>query len=380
VNSVVRAAPITTIIFPAKTQLFDVWRYRIYGFPTQGSTNNFYEIVMPGPTVGFNGGGTSFDWYQPIQENGNILSYPAALGAAPNTLIPSDLGTYTLPDGSTPKEPQVPGELNYFGGTGGSSQLSYSSAVTKERSFTYSHELAESADVKTAYTASASFGGTGGEVRVSGSVEFHNKNSWGGSSKSSDTAQTQTTITLNKISSAVQDQYPFYPVVYTTQDGTLKMAFAVPNPASEGMNPQGFEKYAELYGGLPDPALNLPGRFYPTSAGATDWAPVLETSRKKMRGLFFRKSQVNPVTGTYDFLASNPAAGDVIRIEPRIYNYSTGKGTSPISVVFQTIPYDSTENSDFAHSAARAFPTEPVAPKIARIAISLTLRQGPIPH
>jgi hypothetical protein len=339
-----------------ETQIFDVWRYRIYGFPSQGSTNTFYEIVMPGPKVPIDGGGLNFYWYQPVHENGNILSYPAALGPAPNIYIPSDLGTYKLPDGSTPKpnEPQVSGPLSYFGGTGGSTSLTYSTAVMKGKSFTYSHELAESADIKTAYTASAMFGGTGGEVRVCGEVEFHNSNSWGGSSTSTDTAQTQTAITLNKVSSAPQDAYPIYPVVYTTQDGTLKMAFAVPNPASSGTNPVGFAKFAELYGGLPDPALNLPLRFYSTTAGATDWVPNLNSSRKQMRGLFFRNSQVNPVTGTYDFLASNPAAGNTIRIEPRIYNYSTGKGTSPISIAFQTIPYDSSTNSEICSTPINA--------------------------
>ena len=38
----------------------------------------FYEITLPGRTVPFGpGGGRDFgDWYQPLHQNGNALSYP----------------------------------------------------------------------------------------------------------------------------------------------------------------------------------------------------------------------------------------------------------------------------------------------------------------
>ena len=51
----------------------------------------FYEITLPGQTIPFGpGGGRNFgDWYQPLHENGNALSYPA-LG--PDGLVPLDPG------------------------------------------------------------------------------------------------------------------------------------------------------------------------------------------------------------------------------------------------------------------------------------------------
>ena len=38
--------------------------------------------------------GLDLDWYQPLHENGNILSYPAPSN---NTFTPPDLGTYGIP-------------------------------------------------------------------------------------------------------------------------------------------------------------------------------------------------------------------------------------------------------------------------------------------
>jgi len=357
-----------------ETQLFDVWRYRAYGAPPQGETNTFYEMVLPGPKVSFSGGGLNFDWYQPSHENGNILSYPAALGPAGNPYIPEDLGPYTLPNGMMPKEPQVPAALSYFDGTGGSTELKYSSEVTSGKSFSYSHELAESADVKVAYTASGQIFGVSGEARVCGSVEFHNSNSWGKTQTSNQVSKTETAITLNKASGVSAYAYPFFPVVYTTTDGTLKMSFAVPNPAGSSLNPAGYETYANLYGIKPDPALNLPFRFYSftITPGQVGWLPTLANSRKQMRGLFFRQSTVDPDTGTYDFLSANPAPGDIVRIEPRIYNYSTGQTASNISVVFQAIPYNSNSNSELCSSPINSTNGGAICPASARTTIGET--------
>jgi len=51
--------------------------------------------------------------------------------------------------------------------------------------------------------------------------------------------------------------YEFFPTVYTTLDGTIKVAHAVDPLASKSGKPF----WAGIYGGKPDPALNLPLRF-----------------------------------------------------------------------------------------------------------------------
>lgn len=337
-------------------QTFDVRRYRVYGVPQQGPTNTYYELVLPGPEEHFANGGLNYDWYQPVHENGNILSHPSALGPAPNFYTPADLGTFTLPDGTQLTEPLVPATVASFDGTGVSSQLSFSTEVTTGKSFTYSHELAESADVKVSYTSSAEFAGFTSEFRACGSVEFHNSNSWGGSSSSNETSKTETAITLNRAAGNPSYAYPFFPVVYLTQDGTLKMESAVPNPGQKSSNSNNYQTYATLYGGKQDPALNLPWRFdsYIITPEQVGWLPNLRTIRKQMRGLFFRKPDVDEVTGTYDFLSLNPAPGDVVRVEARIYNYSTNITAYDIPVQFEAIPYDSGYNSEICANPINA--------------------------
>jgi hypothetical protein len=330
-------------------QTTDLWRYRVYGTPTGDATNAYYEMVMPGPRVPFVGGGLNFSWYQPRHENGNILSYPARLGAT-DPYIPSDAGSYTLANGSVKSQtPQIYAQLSFFDGTGVSTALKYSSEVSEGKSFSYSHEIRESLDIKTSYTASASTPYGGASFRVCGSIEAHSSNSWGGAETSTETTRDETAVTLNRAAGTSTATYPFYPVVYNTQDGTMKMSFAVPNPANSISNPVGYSIYANQYGGLPDPAVNLPLRFLSKSAGSGElelWEPNQNGNRKAMRGLFFRKPSIDPASGTYLLLAFSPNDGDVVRIEPRIYNFSTAQPAIDTVVQYQVIPYDSSLNSE----------------------------------
>jgi hypothetical protein len=69
--------------------------------------------------------------------------------------------------------------------------------------------------------------------------------------------------------------YAIYPTVYTTLDGTNKVAYAVDPLRSAA----GRSFWASLYGALPDLALNLPLRFV-LSAG--QWVVNELSSRKQM--------------------------------------------------------------------------------------------------
>ena len=57
----------------------------------------FYEVTIPGATDPFGpGGGRAFgDWYQPLHQNGNALSYPAL--DAGTGLVPLDPGALGPP-------------------------------------------------------------------------------------------------------------------------------------------------------------------------------------------------------------------------------------------------------------------------------------------
>jgi hypothetical protein len=340
-------------------QRFDIWRYRVYGTPTSQNSNGFYELVLPGPVLGFDGGGMGFDWYQPIQENGNILSYPQQLGPNRATpYIPEDMGTFTLPGNDRKySEPLVPPVEKKFDGTSGSTALSFNNQITQGSSFSFSHSIGESFEQRISVTGEAKSAGVGTELRACGSFDFHNSNSWGGNKSATSTTTDQTSVQLNRTRGSLSTAYPFDTVVYNSKEGALKVAFALPNPALKGTNSAGYEFYAGLYGTVQDPALNLPGRFEPLSAGSGElekWEPQLQPKRKQMRGLFFRHSTVDPVANTYLLWAANPKPGDIVRIEPRIYNYSTGTAATNIGVEFQVIRYDSLGNNEICDSPINA--------------------------
>jgi len=78
-------------------QKLTIWRYRVLGATGQDSAgkslNLYYDVVFPGPPLAFTGAGRSFDFYQPIHEPGNILSYPAPSN---DTFSPADLGSFGI--------------------------------------------------------------------------------------------------------------------------------------------------------------------------------------------------------------------------------------------------------------------------------------------
>lgn len=359
-----------------KLQTFDVWRYRVYGVSVTDSqdqpANGFYEVVLPGPVIPFDAGGRDEDWYQPVYENGNLLSYPQATA---QSFTPSDLGSYRVPCPSASDAACIPCKLASdpsctliggksltkvvtaplvssrkinFDGTSGTLAYDYQNTISSGGSIGYSHTLAESADVKVAYSAKLFIS----QTRASVDVGVHNSNSWGNTQTSDTSTTSETGITINRVSGDSNQAYAFYPVFYNAQDGTVKVSHAV------GIFDGGAREFwAGLYGRKADPALNLPRRFSPVDDGNgdTDWVPTTGSLRKKMRGLFFRKAELNPVTNDYDYLAesvlaSDPSsetpAGEKVRIEARVYNYSTAVAASNIKVRFDVIGYNADSDTE----------------------------------
>ncbi len=352
-----------------RLQIFDIWRYRVYGIQATDSKNNptnpFYEVVLPGPTIKFDAGGRDKDWYQPVYENGNLLSYPMPTQQA---FTPSDLGSYRIPcptgdntcvpcklsqDPSCNTngtkivtQPLVAAQQTIFDGTSGTLSYDYKNTISSGNSFGYSHTLTESADVKAGWKLTVSDGFTTAKAYASLDVNFHNSNSWGKSETSDTSTTSETGITINRVSGDSNQAYAFYPIFYNAQDGTVKVAHAV-----DILGGGALEFWASIYGRKSDPALNLPRRFSPVDVvdGDTDWVANTNSLRKKMRGLFFRKAELNPVTNDYDYLASTTLAsdptsetpaGEKVRVETRVYNYSTAVLANNLEVRFQVIGYD----------------------------------------
>lgn len=343
-----------------RLQTTDVWRYPIYGL-TQTNTDttyNYYDIMFPGPTIDFNGGGLGFDWYQPIHENGNILTYPQPYNSTYN--YPPDLGSYTDVNGNSVTAPLVPISQWAFDGTSGTEVLALSTENGNGQSLDYTHKKSESQDVKTSLTVSAEaevFGtDASAEASFSTDSSTSSSSSWGNATTADNTTTTNANITLNKESGDPSQSYQFDPIVYITQDGTYKMSFVVPNPASPS-NVSGSNFWASTYGSAADPALNLPSRFLATYSDTNvqnGWQANTVSTRKQMRGLFFRKATLNPVTQNYDLIGDAPVAGESVRIEARIYNESTAQGVDNVTVKFQAIPYDSSNDNEICNAPINA--------------------------
>lgn len=350
-----------------RLQTIDVWRYRIYGLTqTDPNTNTFYDIMLPGPVTPFYGAGMDFDWYQPIHENGNILTYPQAFNSSGGN--PPDVGSWTDPgSGQVYTGVLIPIANWFFDGNTGSESIALNQGSATGNSFDYSHTLSESADVKASASAKIEVGGASAEGRISGEVSFNNSNSWGTATTNDNTTSTQTTISLTKGSMPADEGYEFDPITYVTQDGTFKMSFIVPNPAGSG---PGAQFWASQYGSAPDPALNLPHRFQPTYSDTTNaqngWAlNTTSSARKKIRGLFFRQCYAgpgsqpgqcapDPVTQDYPFLNSAAVTGNLVRLEARVYNESTAMQANNITVQFQEIPYDSASDNEVCDAPINA--------------------------
>ena len=174
-----------------KLQLLDIWRYRIYGLTNDDGTNAFQDIVIPGSCVNFTGGGLNYDWYQPVHQNHNLLSYPALPAQAQD--FPDDVGPFELPDGSQVTDVMTGRSTYDYDGNYHNISLEWTSAAGGGSEKSWDHTLAESAELSLSYTGSAGVPDVSEtEVTFGVKVGFHNSNSWGGSvSEQSTTSETQ---------------------------------------------------------------------------------------------------------------------------------------------------------------------------------------------
>ena len=110
-------------------QTISIWRYPILGQllvrrdgtvvtdASGRSLHPYYELQIPGPVEKLSPpvAGRGLDWYQPLHENGNALSYPQRTPATLGGLVPiadRDVGAYQLPGDPAPKR-QILANLGY---------------------------------------------------------------------------------------------------------------------------------------------------------------------------------------------------------------------------------------------------------------------------
>ena len=312
----------------AQYKVMDVWRFRIYGPETKGKKNGFYEVVMPGPikTIVDLYGFDFSDYYQPIHENGNILSYPMIS----DKNFPEDKGSFKVCD-TEGKNCQdisdaMTDEPEQICCSGGSSIIAVN--WTKESWSTlekvHSHSWNSNFDFSIANSAKATTTASRDKWYQKLDVSFHIGKSWSTTDFSKNTMSSSKGVTIVLPSAGDSDQnYQFKPVVYSTKDGTLKLAHAV-NPTYSDQAIW----WQNHYQTEPDLSLNLPKKFHFVSSGTDPnylgvwYVAKTRQSRSRMRRLFLLHNEPKSKDTDKLFVATSPTAGDTIYVLTTVYNYS----------------------------------------------------------
>ena len=326
-------------------KVMDIWRYPIYGLKTKDKKNGFYEVVMPGPTTelldawGFD----LSDYYQPIHENGNILSYPQIS----DETFPSDLGNFKVDGKVQLNKKGKPLSLSKqtvetWGSGSGTRAIEWGEDSWSTSTKSHTHKLNFNADFQVGFHAEASEVAEKQKWYAFVDLSFHVGKSWSTTDFSENTMSSSKGITLVFPASGNSDQaYTFKPVVYSTKDGTLKLAHATePLGSTQGI------WWQRHYHGQPDLALNLPKKFHWVKSGTNtpypgDWYVANDRqSRSRMRRLFLLHNE--PKTKDTDklFVATSPTAGDIVYVLTTVYNYSLDTPAGGFHVQFNYAEYN----------------------------------------
>ena len=321
-------------------QAMDIWRYPIYNMKTKDGKNAFYEVAMPGPEIDMENvwGYTFSDYYQPIHENGNLLSYPVYQSGFPKNY---DLGSF-LNGGTEVKQPLTGDTALEYGTGSGYQKVAWAEKWWEQGKVTHTHTLNNKESFKFAAKGGASL--FGGDISVKLKISFHTDKSWSNTNYTENTTAKNNGITINfPTNTPTRYSYSFLPILYTTTDGTLKLAHTV--DIHDELKTQG-NFLLTHYKGQPDLSLNLPRKFWwKSNEKDPDWeghwyVGLNRMLRSRMRGLFLLSNEPKEANkGKEEYLAYAPTEGDVIYVQTYVYNYSVDTEAGPFKVRFSYAPY-----------------------------------------
>lgn len=325
---------------------YEIWRYRLYGAETTDPNTPYayYEVFKP--TDEERAGwfpGLSVDAYQPLHENGNILSYPDIDTKNPD---PPDLGSWSPtaqpPDCDQPPQPDVSysrpltgDDLHVltFGGAQSTLKVELDKQDTCGGSRQTQDDLKESVDLRLSIQAKENE--IFAKEQEKGSVNFHvsGSESWADLAAWNTTTQQSTNLAIQTVAWADPDfDYSFAPSLYFADDGNLKVAFYA-SPTGQTQN-----GWATTYS-RPDPALNLPHKYI--APNGDDWQLNTSMDAGRIRGFALRDgAEIDPATGLGPLLASIPERGDTVQVEVMVYNYSVQQEFKDLEVRFDIADYD----------------------------------------
>jgi len=382
------------VISLTKTYL-EIWRYPVYGFPEVDSQGNpsytYVDITMPGSSqeVPATNAGKDIQGWEPVWENGNILSYPLYTGTA---YMPPDLGSYFIPCVPGPADckqvsddpPTYQKEITTPMAWG-----EYTTAPIDQK-FELSMNYGESSG--NSYTSTDSFSGSldasgyiakgnafTGKDKFEIGLDFHGNGSWSDTTSQDSTSSTERKLYLTSPANVDSKYaYYYYPVLYVTKDGVFKLTYAV-NPLGSTTG-QGWWKsmYGDTspYGAKPDPALNLPNRFeatFSTNGIQNGWIPNTHYYRDYIRGFWIKEATKDPDVNDYLVLSHAPIAGEKVRLEVRVLNYSLASTynatVASLPVFFYATFTDPVTRAETRQDIGTAYITnlKPLEPQIAAI-------------
>ena len=329
-------------------KIIDIWRYPIYGLKTEDELNGFYEVVMPGPTTetldtwGFD----LSDYYQPIHENGNILSYPQISDED----FPEDLGSFTVCDSKGENCQDISSGMSKkdlvetWGSGSGTMAVDWEEDAWSTDEKSHTHKLNFNLDFQVGFHGAVDVVTTQEEWYANIDLSFHTDKSWSTTDFSKNTMSSSKGISIVIVlpsSGDTNQAYTFKPVLYSAKDGTLKLAHAVDPTGSE----QGIW-WQRYYHGQPDLSLNLPKKFQWVSSTqdpnylGTWYVGNDRQSRSRMRRLFLLHNEPKTEDTEKLFVASPPTAGDIIYVLTTVYNYSLDKVSGFFWVDFHCVEYN----------------------------------------
>ena len=310
-------------------------------------------MVLPGPTLPFNGGGLDFDWYQPLYENGNILSYPLPSTGA---FTPSDLGAYKVPCPAENDPACVLCDINTDAACAdrqrhNAHQADRGTARPRRPNLLRRHEwlalrlqghdrlgrhlrlLAhtrrerrrqgrrQGESRRGLYRQGARLGGR----RVAQQQQLE----WDADERTGD-----------------NERHRHHPQPLVRRlDARLRLLPGLLHRAgrhdqSHARGGCARKQHREEFLGGPLRREVRPGstsrrasRPFTARPTCSSAGHPTTSSRKKLRGFFLRNSTLNPVSDTYDLLSSTPLAGDKVRVEANVYNYSTAVEINNLKVL-----------------------------------------------
>lgn len=326
---------------------YEIWRYRLYGAETTDPSTPYayYEVFKPiGDETSGWFAGLTVDAYQPLHENGNILSYPDIHENDPAS--PPDLGSWSPtalpPDCDQPPPPSVSyqrpltGDTVHtlqFSGVQSTLEVQLDTQDTCGGSRSSQDDLKESLDVRLSVNAKESEIFATEKEKGSVNVHLSGNESWADLAAWNTTTQESENLAITTVAAADPDfGYSFAPSFYFADDGNLKVAFYA-SPPGQTQN-----WWASTYK-LPDPAFNLPRKF--TAPNGDDWQLDTSMKARRIRGFALRDgSEIDPDTGLGPLLASIPKHGDTVQVEVMVYNYSLAQQFQGLEVRFDIADYD----------------------------------------